>query len=256
MSLSIKKTKNSIPIAVVVQPKTKWKDMVKIYLDSENENGKQEVNLSIDSIAEIIPLPLKYKKSNHNNRVYISGQSGSGKSTFTAKYIKYAEHILKPKEFYLFSRVPEDKPLDALDPNRIITDKKLLLDPYTTEDLEKSIVLFDDVDTISNKFVKKYIQDLRADILEVGRHYDVNIISTSHMLMNGAETKKLINEATMVVIFPRTLSSYHRNRFYQVYQGLSKKQIEEIDKIKSRWIAMTRGARSLLTWEKGVRILK
>jgi len=253
MSLTYKKKKGRVPIAII--PGKKKKDDKYIYLDTEdNDKGYKSIEV-MDGKKKVVPLPLKYKTSNHNNRVYVSAPSGAGKSTFTGTYIKHAKKILKPRDIILFSRVPEDKPLDKHDPVRIELDEGLFEEPITNEELENCIVVFDDVDTIRNKLVKKVVQDLRGDLLETGRHFNANIISTSHILMNGAESKVLINEATLIVIFPSSISNYHRQRFYQVYQGLDKEQIKTINKIKSRWLAFGRGAVNYMIWENGAMIL-
>jgi uridine kinase len=52
--------------------------------------------------------------------VYITGRSGSGKSTFTRKYIEeFKKRNKKIQDVYLFSSLKEDESLDSIKPKRI-----------------------------------------------------------------------------------------------------------------------------------------
>jgi hypothetical protein len=56
--------------------------------------------------------------------------------------------MFKEDEIYLFSSINHDRVLDRHDPTRIILDNDLLTDPIEPEELENSLVIFDDTDTI------------------------------------------------------------------------------------------------------------
>ena len=58
--------------------------------------------------------------------LYITGASGSGKSTFTRKNIKEYQKIWKDSEVYLFSALKEDESLDEIKPKRFRSDETLV----------------------------------------------------------------------------------------------------------------------------------
>ena len=83
--------------------------------------------------------------------LYITGCSGSGKSTYTRKYLEQYKKQYKNNPIYLFSSLTEDRNLDSIKPKRVIIDESLVEDPMDIEDLENSCTIFDDIDVISTK---------------------------------------------------------------------------------------------------------
>ena len=83
--------------------------------------------------------------------LYITGCSGSGKSTVTRMYLEQYRKKYKNREVYMFSSLTEDKSLDSIKPKRFKIDDSLYLDPIKAEDLKDSSVIFDDIDVIGDK---------------------------------------------------------------------------------------------------------
>lgn len=180
-------------------------------------------------------FPIPQKKS---ERIYVPAPSGSGKSTFIGMYLKELRAKYKKRPIYIFSRVEEDKPLDQFSNTyRIpLTRKTFEKEPLEIENFKNAIMIFDDIDTILDKPLVKYIRNFRDDVLETGRHYDITIISTSHIITNFLATRTLINEANAIVLFPKGSSFYAVSNFLERYMGFSKAQIRMVEKLETRWI--------------------
>jgi hypothetical protein len=200
---------------------------------SKNNTPFKEFHL--DS-GYLVPIP----NDKEVERLYIAGPSGSGKSTYAAEYISQFLKMFKGRKFYIFSRLNEDDILDKLDPIRIIINNELIRKPIQPKELMKSIVLFDDIDTIPDKQLTENVRKLRDDLLETGRHEEIYTVSTSHQLMNYKQTRTLLNESTSVTFFPQSGSSYHIKRFLREYCGLDKPQIKKILGLPSRWITISK----------------
>lgn len=119
------------------------------------------------------------------------------------------------------------------------------------EQFKESIIVFDDIDTLLNKALVKYIRSFRDDILETGRHYNITIISTSHLIANFLATRTLINEANAIVLFPRGSSFYAVSNFLERYLGFTKEQIRYVEKLPTRWIYFWKEYPKFAIHEKG-----
>lgn len=214
------------------------------YLYLNETKGQKEIKISDGKLQ---PLPNREIVE----KIYISGVSGSGKSTFTGNWIKYYKKMFRKDDIYLFSSVEEDAVLDKQNPTRIILDDDLLNEPIEPNELSNSLVIFDDTDIIRNKEMRKYLENLKDAILEIGRHYQTRTLITSHLLSNYASTRRILNEATCVVMFPKSNGVYHIKNFLKIYCSMDKKQIEKFINLPSRWVAIYRTYPSYVIYEKG-----
>ena len=188
-----------------------------------------------DNSTKLFPIPQKFSE-----RIYVPAPSGSGKSTFIGEYLGYLREMKKgdKRTIYIFSRVGKDKPLDKYkNVVRIpLEEDYFKIHPLNIDDFKNSIIVFDDIDTLMNKMVVKYVRGFRDDILETGRHFDITVISTSHLIANFLTTRTLINEANAIVLFPRGSSFSAVANFLERYMGFSKKQIRYVKSLPTRWI--------------------
>jgi hypothetical protein len=195
----------------------------------KNKEGK-ELKL-VD--GRMFPLPNREQRE----CIYISAPSGAGKSTWAANYILLWKKMFPEGNLYIFSKLAEDEILDQFEPLRIKINETLIDDEFDLNIFEApALVLFDDIDSISNKKIQEAVINIQDNILDIGRHYDIWCLSTSHMLMAYKRTRNLINESSGIVFFPNSGSTYHIKRFLREYAGLNKKQIERILTLHSRWI--------------------
>ena len=90
----------------------------------------------------------------------------------------------------------------------------------------------------------------------VGRHYNISIIFTSHIICNGLETKGILNEAHSITIFPNNMGNRSLKYVLDSYLGLDKRQIEKIKNFDSRWMTIIRTYPQSLLTEKFITLTK
>lgn len=245
--LSFKKGVKSRIIAKVMD--NKKADNILYLNDIVDTNVKKDKKIISISEYKLQVLP----NNDVVEKIYVSAPSGAGKSTFTANWIKYGKKYIKPKveEVYIFSSIDDDPPLDKLNPVRIDLDDGLYENMFEAEEMENSIVIFDDVDTMMDKVMRYHILKFKDFLLEQGRHYNIRMIMTSHLMSNYTETRCTLNEATAVCFFPHASSTYHIKNFLKTHGGFEKQQIEWILSIETRWICLYKTMPQYLIWETG-----
>lgn len=213
-------------------------------------NAKKEKEIIIYS-GEIQPLPRK----NSRECIYVAGPSGSGKSTYISNYAQEYKNMFPNNKIYIFSRLESDAVLDKLKPVRIMINDELIEDPIEPNELSNSLVIFDDTDTIPNKQLKDAITNLKNDLLETGRHEDVYVAITSHLLTNHRETRTILNECHTITIFPAAGSTYSINYLLKNYGGLDKPDIHKIINLPSRWVTIKKTYPQLIMYSSGIYLL-
>jgi GTPase SAR1 family protein len=183
-------------------------------------------------------------------KLYVCGISGSGKSTYSSKWIKEYLKTNKDNEMFIFSTVDEDEPLDKLNPIRVDLDG-LMDNPVSLEELRDSVCLFDDCATISDPRLRKYVIDLMSHLLEVGRHYNITVVNTAHVILDYKNSRKILNEATSVTIYPHVGSNVLNKKYLEHYAGFDSKQIAKILNLPSRWVSLYRTFPNFVIYEKG-----
>jgi len=248
-NLSIKERKKIIVCLQDKKPPTENK-LLKLYEQGIKDLSEKGFN-NIKCKEKIQVLPRR----DLVEKLYISGVSGSGKSTYTGKYIKEFKKIFKNDEIFIFSSVGKDEAFDKYNPLRIPINDELISDPLSIQDFENSLTIFDDTDTIRNKQYRNIVNDIKAEIIEIGRHYNARCLITSHMISNFHSTRQILNEATSITFFAKSSGTYHIKNYLKSYAGLDKEQITRILKLPSRWITIYRTYPSYIVWEYGISIL-
>lgn len=174
---------------------------------------------------------------NKPDRIYISGPTGSGKSCFINAYLSQQLKAIK-KPIIVFSDKLEDKPIDELKPNRMQLDEELVENPIEPEELKNSYVIFDDIDSISDRKVNNAVGWLRDRILKKGRSSGITTIITNHQIANYKETRTTLNESNFIVFFPKGGGGHAVKYLLTKYLGLSKEQISRIFDLPSRWVCV------------------
>jgi hypothetical protein len=175
--------------------------------------------------------------NNERNIFYIFGPSGSGKSYFTASVLRQFLKLHPNKEVYIFSKLDDDKVIDKLG-NRVkrINIDTLAENPMDVTEFPKgSMVVFDDVDMIEDKIISNAIFKLENSLYQVGRHYDLSVVKTSHLGSDYKRTRVILTEAHYIVCYPRSGSFQQIQYVLKQYMGMDNKQIDRIKNVKSRW---------------------
>lgn len=197
-------------------------------------------------------LPLPQFKEDQRENIFISGPEGAGKSTWAANYISTYKKMQPKNKFYLFSGKDVDKSLDHLKPKRVKLNEKLVENPIQVDEFPKfSIVLFDDIETLSDKKVQEEVEKLRDALLERGRSRYIYVLSITHNPTNFKKTKASLMEASSIVLFPRGGDGYHMKRVLLTYCGLSPHDVERVNKMSSRWVQCYKRYPKYVLHEKG-----
>jgi Cdc6-like AAA superfamily ATPase len=172
--------------------------------------------------------------------LYIAGQSGSGKSYYTMKYIEQYKKKYKKNNIYLFSYLESDPTLDKIKGiHRVNIDlDEFLQNEFKGTDFKNSCVIFDDCECITNKKILNKVNSISNMILTTGRHNNTSCIFISHLITNGSFTKLILNESNSITIFPASLGNRNLKYLLADYLGFDKKEIEKIKNIDSRWITI------------------
>lgn len=119
------------------------------------------------------------------------------------------------------------------------------------DELENSVCIFDDIDVIDNEFIREEVRKLRDDLLETGRDREISVISTSHQINNYNMTRKLINEATGVVLFPYSGAADQVKNFLKNRMSLENQTIKSIMSLPTRWLYIFKNSPRYIIHEHG-----
>ena len=72
----------------------------------------------------------------------------------------------------------------------------------------------------SEQKLEKKVMAIVNNILQIGRHFNVSICFTTHLQCAGNETKILLSEANIIVVFPRTTGSRALKYLLDNYLGM------------------------------------
>lgn len=223
-----------------------------IYVVGDEKEGTfKNLVLSNNEKFQHIPDP-----NTERQILYITGASGSGKSTYTAKYTKLYKQIFKKNPVYVFSALKDDESLDVIEPKRIkITKEALIDDPILIDDLANSLCIFDDIDCISDKKLKEEVYNILNQILETGRHFNISCIITNHLPSGGNYTRKILNECHTITYFPHSGNNGKLKKFLIDQIGLDKNDVIRNKKSKSRWATIFKNFPMVNMTEKEIRLL-
>lgn len=220
----------------------------------QEEEGQKRtykhIELPQGSKFQLVPNTTKEREI-----IYICGPSGSGKSTFTSNYIKEYKKKFKGGDIYLFSALSEDEVLDKHNVKRIKLSPALITDKLTAGDFEDALVIFDDIDVISDKKIREAVIATLNSVLEVGRHFKTYCIITNHLPTAGKDTRRVLNEAHEIVYFPHSGSMKGINYLLKEYVGFDNHEIKAIKKLKSRWCCIFKNYPQLAMTERNLWLL-
>jgi DNA replication protein DnaC len=196
-------------------------------------------------------LPVFNTDSDMNNRFIIYGQTGCGKS-YMANNLADIYHSMYPKnKIILFSAVEEDKSINDRIVKRFVIDDSIVTDPIKMEELNNSLLIFDDIECIQDKKQRAAVFDLINRILTTGRHYGTDLIFCTHSITNGKETKYLLQELSDFIFYPSS-NKYQNQRVLKEYMGASNADVKKIFSLPSRWVCVHRGLNPYAMYNNGL----
>jgi len=226
-------------------------------LERKFEEAKNFVTTSLkkflDYGKEEQLFPTVEDLSKNSVRIFISGNTGSGKSRFISDFLKHN----KPKKtqgIFLFSPVYDDDSLKDIK-NLIQIDlgqfERDFEKPFEYEDIPpKSIVIFDDIESSRNA---KQLMEIRDMFLERGRHQGTSTLTISHNPLGHNKTKASIRESQYAVVFPMS-NPRDTGALLSKYFGYTKKMIDEVMACKSRWVFVSKSTPQYWVSQHSVRL--
>jgi hypothetical protein len=223
---------------------------------NDEVGGEQLVELPASLIFSVTPETRPQMVDN----IFCVGGQGSGKSTWAGNYCRHFINAFQPEPQFVTVISSDDFPDNAYNfPHRHIKiDDEMVENPITLEELtnpnkdSRSLVLFDDIEGISNPKKQRAVDALTEAVLTMGRKRHIHCIFISHRSANGKMTKNILNELTSVVWFPK-LGGGSRNLNYMLTKHLGVPEgLREALKSGDwgRWICLITKAPSLLISER------
>lgn len=195
-------------------------------------------------------------KKSERQILYITGASGSGKSYYTKHYCDEYRKMFPKNAIYLISSINEDSSIDKVKGlKRIKLTNDLLTTDLKADDFKDSMVIFDDTDCLTNKIMRMKVNGILNMLLETGRHTNTSVIYTSHLATAGLDTKRILNEAHSITIFPHSLGGRSLKYLLENYFGLDKHQIKKIKTLPSRWVTLIKSFPMVVLSEKEAYVL-
>jgi hypothetical protein len=240
---------NGSGIAQIKNAQGKLKNKI-IYLDSNAKSMNGFNELKIEGENTYFQLLPDLKKN--RQIIYVNGHSGSGKTFWIKRYLQEYKKIYPKNEIYCFSPFENDVSFEGVSLKNIKIEPELIQDNLTSKDFENSICVFDDVEALSNRSLRKEVLRIMDDILCTGRHFNVSACVVFHEACNGALTKKVLNESHAIVFFPTTLGTRSLKYLCDQYLGMDKDEIKRLKKLKTRAVAIIKSYPKLVLSEKEI----
>ena len=223
-------------------------------------------------------VPIKRKNQIYS--AYISGSSGSGKSTECARIALDLLNNDKSIEnvFFITSQTIEDPAFSKIMKktkkvtkqiklrNGKIVEKEEKEPIFLTLDInnpalystpidffKNSIFIFDDYEVLP-KEVEKLMTDFVRSIITMGRKLNINPIIIRHKILNHNKTAEIILEAQNIITFP----SYNwrdTSKFLENYMGFSKDEIADVRKLKTRALHIHKVVPNIMISNDEVRLI-
>ena len=187
----------------------KLKRAFDLLVERANEKLKKEVFFQGSDVATVVPLIGSGGRFDRS--IALFGASGAGKS-FLAKQVMQLDAHRRP--CVVFSKIRDDPSLKEIGEQKLHDGKSRLiqvplfcdqdlLDLPADDDLKGCICFFDDIDSLMGERAE-FMRVYRDALLESGRHKDITVLSTSHILRNYAKTRVLLNECEHAILFPNS----------------------------------------------------
>ena len=215
-------------------------------------NGTIGKDLKLFGKATMIPL---FDPNLERECDYIAGVAGVGKSTYASDRARLYHELYPDNKIFNFTEVRDDPAYADLPITYITINDELMNkeDPVRPEEFEDSMVIFDDIDAIVDDKLLKAVRKIRDRMLSIGRHSRICVITTTHMLCNGHETKVPLAEARSITFFPQSGSMLGNIKTYlEKHAQLPKPMVEKTMNLRSRWATHVKSYPACILHEHGI----
>lgn len=242
MSFTTEESDESTPYCFVRGGKADG-EIIYVKVEKENSTVKRSV-IKKEPIRQIsVEDGSFYQIPNDKIRcLLIAAPAGSGKSTYVRNYASMYKKLHPEATIYLFSRVENDPSLEGLEVKRVYLSEDLVECPLEIEECKKdSMCIFDDCDCISSKKLTDAIYKFQIQLLEIGRHMNIQVVMTSHLIIGAKsqqQARTILNELQSLTVFPGSGSASQISYALTKYFGMTKKQIKTIMDMDSRWVTI------------------
>lgn len=223
----------------------------------------KEVVFEGEGRMEYIPI----KRKNQRCCYYVTGSSGSGKSTWIANTLKKLMRQHPKKERWLFSSITDYDPVFMQGTKKLLKkvdyDKVDLASLRTDHMVQKDengkskgcIAVFDDYDGTEQG---KLVQPLLVQCLKEGRKLGIDCFMVSHNARDFHRTRDIITQATTFVTFPAVNRVAMENlaaAYWDMNRGQIKMYIESLrPKTAFYFLAHNRWPKSIVTSDRVIHL--
>ncbi len=246
----------------------------KIEVDKEDVFGKE---IEVNPMHELQILPNirgKYQK-NIRDIHYLIGRSGSGKTHWAGVFAKEYKSLFPKRKIIYISPQKLEKDDLLLQLNPLLAQcagdeaERNWIDPETKFEIpggedkngkqikspfDKSLVIIDDLEGVTNKKVKNSLDSFISSILHTGRHRSISVIFLKHRPCTGRDTASILNESHYITIFPRGNEGTKIDYLMKTYVGLNKEQLLYVKSLKSRAVTMHLNVPSFVLTDRELKI--
>jgi len=238
--------------------KNKVKSNKYLYLKDAENNSKPNRNFKLDKPDKIL-LPLMVRQAGgHPNRIFIAGASLSGKSYLAMKLAQDYNDLFPKNNVILFSYIKTDNNLNKKNIKNfklMRIDEEMLDSPIDLSELNRSCVIFDDIEHFTDKYIREELVRLRTACLNAGRHDNIDVIVCRQNLLDSSKTRDVLNGAFQVIGFPHSSSRYQFSEWLKRYVFLPPSMIKKILNVDSRWCLINNATPPYCLHERGAFLL-
>jgi len=224
---------------------------------NKSDAGAKKIKLSDKSHGSFFPV-INPVKNGENDRIYISGRSGIGKSyKFIRPYIlEFKKRYPKSKVFFFSSKM-KDMAVDDLPIIRLNVDDNFIENPPRLDDFKSNIsnsanlLVFDDVQDYPSAKHIKALYRFRNEAIRNGRSYKIYTLFLYHKPTAGHDTAEQIFESTAAVIFPNKSGFNDYDRLLETYLGIRDSKTKELLKrSKSDYVYISKSTPAFVVSDK------
>ena len=99
------------------------------------------------------------------------------------------------------------------------------------------------------------VQNLSEMLANLGRHEACSLLYLSHQLTRGLQSRNLLSEAQVYVVFPGAASFNMLRHLLTYYVGIDSSAVTKIKRLPSRWVAIHRTFPQCCVFDGGAYLL-